>query len=126
MFINGLVFLRHCLASKLKANLQLYEGALLMAAKKDEKILVPEITAGLKLRMEEDEYTVYEKARVVGSRALQISQGAKPLVDLTTEELEGISYNPIEIAKIEFDRGLVPLTVKRRLPHEKVSPAPSN
>ena len=98
-----------------------------MAAKKDsKKDIVPEITAGLKLRMADDEYTVYEKARVVGSRALQLAQGAKPLIDLTDKELEAISYNPIEIAKMEFDAGVVPLTVKRSLPHEKEDPTPKN
>jgi len=93
---------------------------------KSKNEINPEVTVGLKLRMEDDEYTVYEKARVVGSRALQLSQGAKPLIDLSAEELDAISYNPIEIAKLEFDAGVVPLTVKRSLPHEKERPAPKN
>lgn len=96
------------------------------AKKEDKKELVTEITTGLKLRMEDDEYTVYEKARVVGSRALQLSQGAKPLIDLSQKDLEKIAYNPIEIAKLEFDAGVVPLTVKRSLPHEKENIPPKN
>lgn len=99
-----------------------------MAAKKDAKEeSVQEITTGLRLRMAEDEYTVYEKARVVGSRALQLSQGAKPLVDLSSQELQAISFNPIEIAKLEFDAGVIPLTVKRTMPHERsLGPKPEN
>lgn len=97
-----------------------------MAAKKEEMKLDQEITTGLKLRMEDDEYTSYEKARVVGSRALQISQGAKPLIELSTELLEKISYNPIEIAKLEFDSGVIPIAVKRKLPHERIKVTPAN
>ena len=64
-------------------------------------------------------HTKYEKARMIGSRALQISQGAPFLVKLSKKELEGVKYNPIEIATIEFDKGLLPITVKRPLPEKK-------
>jgi len=59
------------------------------------------------------EYSKYEKARMIGSRALQISMGAPFLVKLSQEELENIKYNPIEIASIEFTEGVIPITVKR-------------
>ena len=64
-------------------------------------------------------HTKYEKARMIGSRALQLSQGAPFLVKLKKQELEEIKYNPIEIATIEFDKGLLPITVKRPLPEKK-------
>ena len=64
-------------------------------------------------------HTKYEKARMIGSRALQLSQGAPFLVKLNKKELEEVKYNPIEIATIEFDRGLLPITVKRPLPEKK-------
>ncbi|MBW2985196.1 DNA-directed RNA polymerase subunit K [Candidatus Woesearchaeota archaeon] len=64
-------------------------------------------------------HTKYEKARMIGSRALQLSQGAPFLVKLNKKELEEVKYNPIEIATIEFDRGLLPITVKRPLPKKK-------
>jgi len=67
----------------------------------------------------EGEFTRYEKARIIGSRALQIAQGAPTLVKLTKKELEEIKYNPIEIAKKEFLAGKVPISIKRSLPHEK-------
>ena len=64
-------------------------------------------------------HTKYEKARMIGSRALQLSQGAPFLVELSKKELEKVKYNPIEIATIEFDKGLLPITVKRPLPAKK-------
>lgn len=70
-------------------------------------------------RLDDDHYTVYEKARVIGSRALQIAQGAKPLIKFTKKELEEIGYNPIEIAKREFKAGKVTISVKRALPEDK-------
>ena len=59
------------------------------------------------------EYTKYEHARIIGARALQIAQGAPFMIKLTEKELEKIGYNPIEIAKIEFQKGLVPIKIKR-------------
>ena len=46
-------------------------------------------------------YTRFEKARIIGARALQISYGAPVLVD------------PIDIAMLEFDKDLIPITVVR-------------
>jgi len=70
--------------------------------------------------MEESaEHTKYEMARMIGSRALQIGMGAPFLVKLTPKKLEEINFNPVEIAKLEFKEGVLPITVKRILPHEK-------
>lgn len=68
---------------------------------------------------EKQKYTKYEVARMIGSRALQISMGAPFLVKLSEEELERIGYNPIEIAKIEFDKDVLPITVKRPMPAKR-------
>ena len=62
------------------------------------------------------EYTKYEHARIVGARALQISMGAPLLVKLNDEDLKKIGYNPVEIAKMEFFHGLIPIDVKRPMP----------
>jgi DNA-directed RNA polymerase subunit K/omega len=62
---------------------------------------------------QEGYFTKYERARLIGARALQISQGAPLLVKLSEEELVAIKYNPIEIAKLEFAADVLPLTVKR-------------
>jgi DNA-directed RNA polymerase subunit K/omega len=63
-----------------------------------------------------EKYTKYETARMIGSRALQISMGAPFLVKLSEKDLEAIGYNPIEIAKREFEAGVLPITVRRPLP----------
>ncbi len=60
-------------------------------------------------------YTKYEKARIIGSRALQITMRAPLLVELPEAELEKLGYNPVEIAKLEFEKGVVPITVRRPL-----------
>jgi len=54
-----------------------------------------------------DKYTKYEKARIIGARALQIAAGAPVL--MRTEEMD-----PIEIAMEEFESGHIPITVKRK------------
>ncbi|MFW6014004.1 MAG: DNA-directed RNA polymerase subunit K [Nanoarchaeota archaeon] len=61
------------------------------------------------------EYTKYEKARIVGARALQLSMGAPMLVKLKENELGVIGYNVLKIASIEFEKGVVPITVERPL-----------
>ena len=61
-------------------------------------------------------YTKYEEARMVGSRALQLSMGAPFLLKLTDNELEELKFNPIKIALIEFKAGVIPITVKRPQP----------
>ena len=61
-------------------------------------------------------FTKYEKARIVGARALQIAMGAPLLLKLKEEDYESMHYNPIEIAKLEFDKGVIPITIRRPLP----------
>ncbi len=58
-------------------------------------------------------YTKYEKARMIGSRALQLSMGAPFLAKLSEEDLQKLKFNPIEIALKEFEEGVLPITVKR-------------
>lgn len=66
-----------------------------------------------------EKHTKYEMARMIGSRALQIGMGAPFLVKVSPKKLEEINYNPVEIAKLEFKEGVLPISVKRILPHEK-------
>lgn len=58
-------------------------------------------------------YTKYEKARMIGSRALQLSMGAPFLIKMSTEELEKIKYDTLEIALREYNEGVLPITIKR-------------
>jgi len=53
-------------------------------------------------------YTRFERARIIGARALQISMGAPILL-----EVPAGTVDPIEIADIEFRKGVIPITVKR-------------
>jgi DNA-directed RNA polymerase subunit K len=55
-------------------------------------------------------YTRFEKARIIGARGLQISMGA-PILIKVPEEL----IDPIDIAMKEFEKGVLPITVKRRM-----------
>ena len=59
------------------------------------------------------EYTKYEESRIIGSRALQLAQGAPFMIKLSDKDLEKIAYNPVEIAKMEFKEGLIPITTRR-------------
>ncbi len=52
--------------------------------------------------------TRFEKARIIGARALQISMGAPILLDDT-----GSLVDPMDISMREFRQDLVPITVKR-------------
>jgi len=65
------------------------------------------------------EYTKYEKARIIGARALQIAMGAPLLLKMTAEELKKLLYSPIEIAKKEFENGALPITIRRPLPKKR-------
>jgi len=65
-----------------------------------------------------DKLTKYERARIIGARALQIAMGAPLLVKLKKSELEKIKYSPITIAHMEYDREVLPLTIKRPLPEK--------
>ncbi len=69
--------------------------------------------------MESASYTKFERARMIGARALQISMGAPMMVEISDEELLKIGFNPIEIAKREFDAGAIPLTIVRSLPNKE-------
>ena len=55
--------------------------------------------------------TRFERARIVGARALQIAMGAPTLM----EPSENVS-NPIDIAIRELDSGVLPITIRRTLP----------
>jgi DNA-directed RNA polymerase subunit K len=61
-------------------------------------------------------FTKYERARILGSRALQVSMGAPYLIKLSKKQLEELKYNPLDIAKLEFEAGVIPITVVRPLP----------
>ena len=56
--------------------------------------------------------TRFERARIVGARALQLRYGAPPLIP--TENLPArVREDPVLLARVELDRGVLPITVLR-------------
>ncbi len=54
-------------------------------------------------------YTRFEKARIIGARALQIAMGAPVLIKIPKNVVD-----PVQIAMLEFGENAIPLTVKRK------------
>lgn len=52
--------------------------------------------------------TKFEKARIIGARALQISMGAPVIIDVSSNVID-----PVDIAILEFENGLIPITIKK-------------
>ncbi|HUC38637.1 MAG TPA: DNA-directed RNA polymerase subunit K [Candidatus Acidoferrum sp.] len=53
-----------------------------------------------------ENYSKYEKARIIGARALQLAHGAPPLVKVP----EGM-VSPIDLAALEFEKDAIPITI---------------
>jgi DNA-directed RNA polymerase subunit K len=65
---------------------------------------------------DQEEFTKYEIARILGARALQIAMNAPVLLKITEEKLKEIRYDSLEIAKLELQEGVLPISVKRPMP----------
>lgn len=59
--------------------------------------------------MSKRKYSKYEKARIVGARALQVSMGAPIIIEIPKDVTD-----PLRIALIEYDNDAIPMTVKKR------------
>ncbi|HKM75723.1 MAG TPA: DNA-directed RNA polymerase subunit K [Candidatus Bathyarchaeia archaeon] len=55
--------------------------------------------------------TRFERARIVGARALQISMGAPVLLDISESTM-----SPIQIGELELQEGVLPISIRRSLP----------
>ncbi len=53
-----------------------------------------------------EDYTRFERARIIGARALQIAKGAPVMIKTDLKD-------PVKIAKLEFEKGVIPLDIKR-------------
>lgn len=53
-------------------------------------------------------YSKFERARIIGARALQLAYGAPPLVKVP----EGVS-DPLKLAEVEFEEEVIPIVVVR-------------
>lgn len=58
--------------------------------------------------------TKYERTKIIGQRALQIANGAIPLVDFD------LDMRPERIAEKEFDAEKTPLVLQRTMPDGKI------
>jgi DNA-directed RNA polymerase subunit K/omega len=67
-----------------------------------------EVTSGL---IGPSHLTRFERARILGARALQLSFGAPPLIELSA----GLN-NAMDIARAELETGALPISIRRTLP----------
>lgn len=63
--------------------------------------------------------TRFEKARIVGARALQIAMGAPILIEVP----KGLT-STIDLALKELEMGVLPITIRRRLPDGRYQDIP--
>ncbi len=66
-----------------------------------------------------EQFTKYEIARIIGARALQIAMDAPLLIKITDDELKNLRYDALKIAEHEFDKGVLPISVKRPTPQKR-------
>ncbi len=53
-------------------------------------------------------HTRFEKARIIGARALQLTMGAAPLI----KERKG-TISPVSLAEKEYQKGVIPINALR-------------
>ncbi len=66
-----------------------------------------------------ENFSKYETARILGARALQIAMNAPLLVKISKEDLEKVKYDALKIAEIEFESGVLPISVNKPFPKKK-------
>ena len=67
----------------------------------------------------EQEFTKYERARIIGARALQIAMNAPLLIKISEADLEKINFDALKIAEVELDSGALPISIKKPFPLRK-------
>ena len=65
------------------------------------------------------DFTRYERARILGARALQIAMNAPLLIKIKQEDLEKIKFNALKIAEVELDSGVLPISIRKPFPQRK-------
>ena len=78
----------------------------------DEQHEVVELTADGKILMGPPTLTRFEKARIMGARALQLSQGAPPFIDIPVS-----AATSLDISMKELEERVIPITIRRVLPN---------
>lgn len=64
-------------------------------------------------------FTKYERARILGARALQIAMNAPLLIKISPEDLEKINFDALKIAEIELNSDVLPISIKKPMPKKK-------
>ena len=91
-----------------------------------EAWVCPQAQERIRQTIEENEVSIgppkvtrFERARIVGARALQIAMGAPLLVESPNSRA-----GPIDIALLELESGILPITIRRTLPNEEFQDIP--
>lgn len=71
--------------------------------------------------MNVNDFTKYEKARILGARAFQIAMNAPLLIKIKQEDLEEIKFDALKIAEIELNSDILPISVRKPFPKKKES-----
>ncbi len=69
--------------------------------------------------MEHTIFTKYERARILGARALQIAMNAPLLIKIKKEDLETINFDALKIAEIEFNSDVLPISINKPMPKKR-------
>lgn len=69
--------------------------------------------------MVKEEFSKYERARILGARALQLSMDAPVLAKVGKEELSALNFDPLRVAELELDTGVLPISVNRPMPNKR-------
>ena len=78
----------------------------------DEQHEAIELTADGKILMGPPTLTRFEKARIMGARALQLSLGAPPFIDIPVS-----AATSLDISMKELEERVIPITIRRVLPN---------
>ncbi len=71
-----------------------------------------EISGKGKIQMGPPTLTRFEKARIMGARALQLSHGAPPFIEIPPS-----AKTSLDIALAELEQRIIPIVIRRRLPN---------
>jgi len=80
-----------------------------------------EITGKGKIKMGPPTLTRFEKARIMGARALQLSLGAPPFIEIPEN-----AKTSLDIALVELEQRVIPITIRRSLPNGDYQNIPIN
>ena len=66
--------------------------------------------------MNKQEFSKYERARIIGARGLQISMDAPLLIDVSESDLGAMNFDALRIAEKELDSGVLPISISKPMP----------